>query len=331
MRLVQFLSILPRPILRFIMPHVRLADLRYSMESIIVEAWLNDPTEPRRILVIGGDPLLHLPLAQQGAQLVGLATDPRTVQEAHRLAQKMGIPHLVQFYVSDLLRLPFPAAHFDAVLCGSELARSKDDLFILREMTRVLKSGGILCMTLPSFEAAGIVAKFVPRHWLIDELLQPEGVSTTGTPLPAPRATLGEMVQHLLRQRQELRRLYTFAKLGTRLDLLGLEIADHGPYLTRFGGAAYEAFHVLRALDRRKTLGRWLYAFLSPLFLGPALLFDAGSQEKQGFGLRIAAVKRSDHGNQPRWGDEGGGLQIEWDAPIRDHERERERMPMLPF
>lgn len=329
MRLFQLLSMLPRPILRLIMPHVRLADLRSSIESVIVEAWLSDPTERRRILVVGGDPLLHLPLAQQGAQLVGLATDPQTVQEAHRLAQKMGIPHLVQFYVSDLLRLPFPAAHFDAVLCGSELARSNDDLFILREMTRVLKSGGILCLTLPSFEAAGMVAKFVPRHWLIDELLQPEGVSSTGTPLPAPRSTLGDMVQRLLRDRQTLRRLYTYAKLGTRLDLLGLEIADHGPYLTRFGGMVYEAFHVLRALDRRKTLGRWLYALLSPFFLAPTLLFDAGAQEKPGFGLRIAAVKRSDHGNQPRWGDEGGGLQIEWDVPLR--ERERDRAPLLPF
>ena len=150
--------------------------------------------------------------------------------------------------------------------------------------------------------------------------------------MPAPRTALGDLEQQLLRQRQELRRLYTFAKLGTRLDLLGLEIADHGPYLTRFGGAVYEAFHVLRALDRRKLFGRWLYALLSPLLLGPSLILDASAPEaEQGFGLRIAAVKRSDQGNQPRSGDEGGGLQIEWDAPIRNRERERDRMPALPF
>ncbi len=328
MRLVTLLSILPRPLLRSIMPHVRLADLRYSIESIIVEAWLNEPAERRRILVIGGDPLLHLPLAQKGAQLVGLATDPQTVQEAHRLARKMGISHLVQFYVSDLLRLPFPAAQFDAVLCGSALARSTDDLFILREMTRVLKSGGLLCLTLPSFEAAGIIAKFVPRHWLIDELMVPQGISTTGVPVPAPRSTLIEMIQYFLRQQENLRRMYRYSKLGTRLDLLGLEIADHGPYLTRLGAVVFEAFHVLRAFDRRHTLGRWLYALLSPLLLGPVLLLDAASQEKRGFGLRIAAVKRSDNGNAPRWGDEGGGLQIEWE-PIK--ERQQDRVPVLPF
>lgn len=326
-----FFTPTPRPILRFIMPHVRLADLRYSVESIIVEAWLNDAVEQRRILVVGGDPLLHLPLAKEGASLVGMTTDARKVKEAHALAQKMGIADRVQFYVSDLLRIPFPAAHFDAVLCGPVLAQSTDDLFVLREMTRVLKSGGILGLTLPAFEAAGTLVKYLPRHWLIDELVQPEGVSATGAPLPSPRTTLGELVKLYLQEQNQLRRLYNFTKLGTRLDLLGLEIADHGPYLTRVGALVYEAFHTLRLLDRRRGMGRWLYALLSPLLLGPVLLFDATSQSAQGYGLRIAAVKRSDHGSAPRWNDEGGGLAIEWDTVV-EQARERERItPVIPF
>ncbi len=124
MTLGTLLSYLPGPLLRWLIPHIRLADLRHSVESLIVEAWLNETADQRRILVVGSDPLLHLPLARSGAILVGLATDARTVEEAHRLARRMGIQDRVHFHVSDLLNLPFSAGYFDAVLCGAALARS---------------------------------------------------------------------------------------------------------------------------------------------------------------------------------------------------------------
>lgn len=315
MRLVTALSLLPGPVLRWLMPHVRLADLRQSVESLIVEAWLNDPEEDLRILVVGGDPLLHLPLASDGATLVGMATDMRTVEDAHRLARRMGIGDRVHFYVSNLLHLPFPTAHFDVVLCGSTLARSTDDLFVLREMTRVLKSGGVLGLTLPSFEAAGILSRRMPQGWLVNDLRQRETVSANGG--PAPKKGMTARIQDFMRQRQGLRRLYGYSRLGTRLDLLGLEIADHGPYLTRFGGMVYEAFHTLQPLDRQRWLGRFLYAILSPLLLGPVLIMDASSQDDPGYGLRIAAVKRGDYGNAPRYHDYGGGLERQWHVPER--------------
>lgn len=324
MNLVTLLSYLPGPVLRRLIPHVRLADLRYSVESMIAEAWLQESSEPRHILVVGGDPLLHLPLARNGATLVGMATDPRTVEEAHRLARRMGIADRVHFYVSDLLRLPFPAAHFDAVLCGAALARSTDDLFVLREMVRVLKSGGVLGLTLPAFEAAGIVSRHLPHGWLVEELHVPAGVSATGGPLPPPPAPgMTARIQAFLRERQGLRRIYQYSRLSTRLDLLGLEIADHGPYLTRLGAVVYEAFHTLASLDRRNPRGRWLYALLSPLLLGPVLVMDAASQGNEGYGLRIAAVKRSDSGNMPRRSGEGGGLELEW------AQERRERSPLV--
>lgn len=312
MRLISFLLLLPGPLLRRVVPHVRLADLRRSVESLIVEAWLHEPVSERKILVVGGDPLLHLPLTRDGATLVGLATDSRTVEDAHRLARRMGVGDRVHFHVSDLLHLPFPASHFDAVLCGAELARSTNDLFILREMARVLKSGGVLGLTLPSFEAAGALSRRVPRGWLIEELRQ-STVSASGGPVP--QGSMPARVRQLLQLQEGLRRLYRYSQMSTRLDLLGLEIADHGPYLTRLGALVYEAFHTLEGLDRRQGAGRWLYALLSPLLLGPVLLLDAGSQTSPGFGLRLAAIKRSDHGSSPRHGDEGGGLEIEWVRP----------------
>ncbi|MBA3531629.1 MAG: class I SAM-dependent methyltransferase [Ardenticatenales bacterium] len=314
MRLITILSLLPGPVLRALVPHVRLADIRHSIESLIVEAWLHEPTENRTILVVGSDPLLHLPLTRNGATLVGLATEPKIVEDAHRLARRMGVADRVHFHVSDLMHLPFPAAYFDAVLCGSALARSTDELFILREMVRVLKSGGVLGLTLPSFEAAGLLSRYLPKSWLVDDLRR-EVVSASGGPVP--QGSIASCVQQFMRDREQLRRMYRFSQMSTRLDLLGLEIADHGPYLTRIGALAYEAFHTLRALDRRRGLGRGLYAFSSLLLLGPVILMDATSQEAAGYGLRLAAIKRSDHGNAPKYEGEGGGLQIEWQTPER--------------
>ncbi len=307
MKLANLLSYLPGRPLRWLMPYVRLADLRSSVEGMIAEAWLTDTTDSRRVLVVGSDPLLHLPLAQGGATLVGLATDPATVEMAQRLARRMGLSDRVHFYVSNLLHLPFPAAHFDAVLCGAALARSPNDLFILREMARVLKSGGMLGLTLPSLEAAGQLSRHLPRAWLVEEL-QREAVSATGGAVEPESVAV--RVQHFMREREALRRLYRYSQLSTRLDLLGLEIADHGPYMTRLGALVYEAFHTLRLLDRRGEPGRWLYALLSPLLLGPVLVLDAASQDAPGYGLRLAATKRSDYGNMPRGQGQGGGLEI---------------------
>jgi SAM-dependent methyltransferase len=318
--LITILSYLPGPLLRAVIPPLRLADLRRSIESLIVETWLHEPMKERRILVVGGDPLLHLPLVRDGATLVGLATDASTVEVAHRLARRMGIGDRVHFHVSDLLHLPFPAGHFDAVLCGSALARSTDDLFILREMTRVLKSGGLLGLTLPSFEAAGLLARHLPSAWLVDDLRrQPVGASG-GAP---PQESVTVRVQRYMREREGLRRGYRLTQMTARLDLLGLEVADHGPYLTRLGAAFYEGFHTLRALDRRAGVGRWLYAFFSLVLLGPVLIGDATAQDDSGYGLRVAALKRSDHGNAPRYDGEGGGLEIQWHFP------ERTRLPAM--
>lgn len=307
--LVTFLSYLPGPLLRLLIPPLRLADLRRSIESLIVETWLHEPVKNRRILVVGGDPLLHLPLVRDGATLVGLAPDPSTVEVAHRLARRMGVADRVHFHVSDLLNLPFPAGHFDAVLCGAALARSTDDLFILREMARVLKSGGLLGLTLPSFEAAGLLTRHLPAAWLVDDLRRAPVSATGGA---APQESVAVRVQRYMRERENLRRGYRFSQMNARLDLLGLEVADHGPYLTRLGAVVYEAFHTLRALDRRAGLGRWLYAFLSPTLLGPVLIGDMTAQDDSGYGLRLAALKRSDHGNAPRYEGEGGGLELQW-------------------
>jgi ubiquinone/menaquinone biosynthesis C-methylase UbiE len=51
----------------------------------------------------------------------------------------------------DALCLPFPDASFDRVICSEVLEHIPDDLGAMRELTRVLKPGGTMAITVPRF------------------------------------------------------------------------------------------------------------------------------------------------------------------------------------
>jgi ubiquinone/menaquinone biosynthesis C-methylase UbiE len=49
-----------------------------------------------------------------------------------------------RFQVADVLNLPFPDNHFDAVYCNSFLMHVPDIMAVLAEIKPVLKEGGVL-------------------------------------------------------------------------------------------------------------------------------------------------------------------------------------------
>lgn len=51
--------------------------------------------------------------------------------------------------VTDINRLPFPGGSFDAIICSEVLEHIRDDAGALKEMRRVLTSGGALILTVP--------------------------------------------------------------------------------------------------------------------------------------------------------------------------------------
>src|ERR1700678_4065059 len=51
----------------------------------------------------------------------------------------------------DALRLPFPDAAFDRVICSEVLEHIPDDLGAMGELARVLKPGGTMAITVPRF------------------------------------------------------------------------------------------------------------------------------------------------------------------------------------
>ena len=92
-----------------------------------------------------GDGALTIGLAGMVApgQVTGIDADSRQVERARALAAQRQVPG-VRFDVGDVRNLVFRDASFDAAWCSFTLEHLPDPLQALRELRRVLKSGGVL-------------------------------------------------------------------------------------------------------------------------------------------------------------------------------------------
>ena len=79
-----------------------------------------------------------------GAALTGLEREPRWVAEAQKRSPSL------HFQQGDATQLPFADASFDVVTCQTVLIHLPDVPAALREMTRVLKPGGLLAVAEPN-------------------------------------------------------------------------------------------------------------------------------------------------------------------------------------
>lgn len=100
----------------------------------------------------GGRNLVYF--LRNGYEVHGVDENPQAVEQARLLAGRLA-PDLPaeNFRVSDLAEIPYPAEHFDAVLCSAVLHFSRDEAHfdrMLAEMWRVLKLGGLFFARLAS-------------------------------------------------------------------------------------------------------------------------------------------------------------------------------------
>ncbi len=94
-------------------------------------------TRGMRVLdVCCGPGMLAAAVLERGAEAIGLDFSLAAVE----LAQKL-VPN-GRFEQGDAQALPYPAASFDAVLCGYGLMHLPEPAAALREMLRVLRPGG---------------------------------------------------------------------------------------------------------------------------------------------------------------------------------------------
>jgi ubiquinone/menaquinone biosynthesis C-methylase UbiE len=92
-----------------------------------------------------GPGTITIGLAQAVApgQVVGIDMEPRVVLAASVLGKERGLSN-VRFQVANVFELPFPEDTFDAVFAHALLNHLDQPIRALKEMGRVLKSGGVI-------------------------------------------------------------------------------------------------------------------------------------------------------------------------------------------
>lgn len=101
---------------------------------------------------------------------------------------------LAETVVGDALDMPFPDAYFDRVIASEVLEHIPDDMAAMREIVRVLKPGGRVAVTVPSFLPERVC-------WALSEDYH-----------TAPGGHI---------------RIYTLAELRAKLKSSGLEVGGH--------------------------------------------------------------------------------------------------------
>lgn len=107
----------------------------------------------KRVLDVGcgiGD--LGFVLVERGAHVIGVDLDARKVDHANQIARKWGFPEeKLQFIAGDVTELEhMNLGQFDAIFCLALLEHVQDDIGLLRQMHRMLRSDGFLMVEVPS-------------------------------------------------------------------------------------------------------------------------------------------------------------------------------------
>ncbi|MBE7436575.1 MAG: class I SAM-dependent methyltransferase [Anaerolineales bacterium] len=106
---------------------------------------LLDLPQSGRVLDVGcGSGGISLLLAdlQPDLQILGVDFEPKPLEDAHAYASRNGLTNLT-FEQGDAHNLKYENESFDAVLCQTVLTHVRDAQAVVKEMTRVLKSGGV--------------------------------------------------------------------------------------------------------------------------------------------------------------------------------------------
>jgi ubiquinone/menaquinone biosynthesis C-methylase UbiE len=87
---------------------------------------------------------LNLPFYPAETELTGIDLSPAMLAMARQRAGQLG--RAVDLREADALALPFPDASFDTVVCTFSLCAIPSEQAAVREMTRVLRPGGLLLL-----------------------------------------------------------------------------------------------------------------------------------------------------------------------------------------
>jgi ubiquinone/menaquinone biosynthesis C-methylase UbiE len=84
-------------------------------------------------------------------EVIGIDREPSQVEAARAWAAERGV-HNVRFEIGNIYDIPYPDASFDAVFAFTVLEHIREPLRAMRELRRVLKSGGVAGIYDPDYE-----------------------------------------------------------------------------------------------------------------------------------------------------------------------------------
>jgi ubiquinone/menaquinone biosynthesis C-methylase UbiE len=106
-----------------------------------------NPQKNDKFLDVGcGDGYYSYLLSQLGTfNITGIDSDSNALKNAKKQVQSKS----VKFVNGDVTKMPFKTNSFSKLVCSEVLEHLPDDLKGLKEMNRVIKKGGTLCITVP--------------------------------------------------------------------------------------------------------------------------------------------------------------------------------------
>jgi SAM-dependent methyltransferase len=124
-------------------------DLYANTKYEILESYLNH-ARPMRILCVGcGSGDMALQVAARGHSVLGIDIEPRHIDLSNRNAQLLGSPSNCEFAVSSIEDFD-SECEFDCVISTDVLEHIEDDIGAFASMSRALKSGGLMLLSVPA-------------------------------------------------------------------------------------------------------------------------------------------------------------------------------------
>ena len=120
---------------------------RYDLDrrlSIVFDELLPGECRSKRVLDAGcGTGWFSARAAQEGATVISVDVGFRLLAQTARKCQSSGV-------VASVCDLPFPSGTFDVVISSEVIEHTSDPARAVREMSRVLRPGGCLALTVPN-------------------------------------------------------------------------------------------------------------------------------------------------------------------------------------
>jgi SAM-dependent methyltransferase len=135
--------------MRFLRELSHITHLNRPREAAIIYGWM-DSRAGQRLLDLGcGDGFHSAQMKRLARQVIGLDISPQEIERA----QTAHADQAVHFLVGDAGKLPFPRASFDRAVCLCALQNLPDVQAALNELGRLVRSGGLLGVSVDSLLA----------------------------------------------------------------------------------------------------------------------------------------------------------------------------------